>query len=304
MYRKGVKTMSQLICIGSSEHIDFIRNKLELECKLLQAEGVVLTINEAALGGYTFWEIELGPHKNRTGLEEGTVFSFRYSLAKFLTEYIFANYEQQLVGNLVKNHYYYFNQDEQAFILDKSLEILREGNSLRRKNGVLQLVFEYLEEHKLLIIDGFVRFRLKGYLEDLAEVVDQAVDEFLMEKEYNDFIRLLKYFVDIQDPKVERVNVLIQPNGFFQLYDGQDNIIKSDYLESFIIELADNELNYEDLLISTLITLAPRQIILHLPDAAAIRGTVSTIESVFEERVVICSGCGKCVNTKKQQKKP
>lgn len=304
MLKKGVKTMSQLIWIGHTEHIDFIRNKLELECKLLQAEGVVLTIEEAALGGYTFWEIELLSPKNRATLAEGTVFSFRYSMAKWLTKLIFAKYEEQLMKNIIKSHYYYFNQDEQEFILNKSQEILSEGYFPRRKNGILQSVIQYLEEHKLLIIDGFVRFRLKDYVEELSEAVDQAVDEYLMEKEYNDFIRLLKYFVDIQEPKVERVNVLIQANGFFQLFDGQNNIIKSDYLESFIIELADSELNYEDLLISTLITLAPRQIILHLPEPACVRGTVSTIESIFEERVDICSGCNKCINTKKQQKKP
>lgn len=296
--------MSQLICIGSSKHIAFIRNKLEQEGKLLQAEGVVLTIKESEHGGYTFWEIELSPDGNTVLLNESTLFSLRYSMARLLTELILTKYEPVLMGNFLKSHYYYFNRDEQEYILDKSREILAEGNFNRRRNEVFQEIFQYLEEFSLFITDGFVRFRLKEYLDELYEVVDLAVDDYLMEKEYNDFIRLLKYFVDIQEPKIERVNVLIQPNGFFQLFDGQNNIIKSDYLESFIIELADSELNYEDLLISTLITLAPKQIILHLPDAAAIRGTVSTIESIFEERVSFCSGCGKCINNKKQQKKP
>lgn len=304
MLKKGVKTMSQLIWIGHTEHIDFIRNKLELDGKLLQAEGVVMTIVEENLGAYTFLGVEICGNDPDCPLSEGTMFTLRYSIANLLTDLIIINYETPLLEKVLKSHCYYFSQEEQAFILDKSREILSDLNPGKRRSRVLQTVYEYLETEKVLNIHGFIRFRLKGYLDELSEVVEQAIDEYLMEKEYNDFVRLLKYFVDIQEPKIDRVNVLIQPNGFFQLYDGQDNVIKSDYLESFILELAENELNYEDLLISTLITLAPRQIVLHLPDAGAVGGTVSTVESIFEERVCLCNGCNKCANAKKHQKKP
>lgn len=298
------ETMSQLIWIGISEHIDFIRNKLEEQGKLLLAEGVVLKIQEKRLGGYTFFGINISTDQKGIPLGEGTVFSLRYSVAKVLTELVIAEYEKRILQGMIKNNYLYFTREEQLLVLEKAVALLRETHPNRRKNTVLQLIFDYLETERLLILEGFIRFRLRTYLEELNDAVEQAVDEYLTEKEYNDFIRLLKYFVDIQEPKIERVNVLIQPSGFFQLYDSCDNIIKSDYLENFIADLAENELSYEDLLISTLITLAPNQIILHLPDPSGVASTVSTIESVFEERLFLCNGCTKCSNYKKHHKKP
>ncbi|HHW06730.1 MAG TPA: putative sporulation protein YtxC [Clostridia bacterium] len=296
--------MSQLVWIGSSEHIDFIRNKLELESKLLLAEGVVLKINEQKHGGYTFFGISVPTDLKGIPLGEGTIFSLRYSVAKILTELITLKFERQLLQNLIKVHYHYFTWDERLLILEKALGFLAESYPQRRKHAVLQLIFDYLETERLLNLEGFIRFRLGSYMEELSDAVEQAVDEYLAEKEYNDFIRLLRYFVEIQEPRIERVNVLIQPSGLFQLYDSCDNIIKSDYLESFVAELAEHELSYEDLLISTLITLAPRHIILHLPDPGGVMSTVHTIESVFAERVSLCRGCAKCANYRKHNKKP
>lgn len=298
------ETMSRLIWIGISEHIDFIRNKLEEQSKLLLAEGVVLKIREKELDRYTFFGINFSTDQKGIPLGEGTVFSLRYSIAKILTELVITEYEKRILQGMLKNNYFYFTQEERQLILDKALVFLGESYPNRLKNTVLQLIFDYLETEQLLIVEGFIRFRLRTYLEELNDAVEQAVDEYLTEKEYNDFIKLLKYFVDIQEPKIERVNVLIQPSGFFQLYDSCDNIIKSEYLENFIADLAENELSYEDLLISTLITLAPSQIILHLPDPNGVKSTVSTIESVFEERLCLCNGCAKCSNYKKHHKKP
>lgn len=298
------ETMSQLIWIGISEHIDFIRNKLEEQGKLLLAEGVVLKIQETNLGGYTFFGINISTDQKGIPLGEGNVFSLRYSVAKILTELVLTAYEKRILQGIIKNNYLYFTHEERLLILEKAMALLGASHPNRRKNTVLQLIFDYLETERLLILEGFIRFRLRTYLEELNDAVEQAVDEYLAEKEYNDFIRLLKYFIDIQEPKIERVNVLIQPSGFFQLYDSCDNIIKSDFLENFIADLADNELSYEDLLISTLITLAPNQITLHLPDPSGVKSTVSTIESIFEERLHFCTGCAKCSNSRKHHKKP
>ena len=40
-----------------------------------------------------------------------------------------------------------------------------------------------------------------------------------MEREYREFIRLLKYFVDIQDPKFEIIHVVLKPDNKYILLD-------------------------------------------------------------------------------------
>ena len=59
-------------------------------------------------------------------------------------------------------------------------------------------------------MEGFIRFRLKDYIEELKYIIDGSVDELLIDREYNEFIKLLRYFVEIQEPKVEEVHVLLE----------------------------------------------------------------------------------------------
>lgn len=46
--------------------------------------------------------------------------------------------------------------------------------------------------------------------EDLEAVIDKVVERYMVEKEYDEFINLLKYFVDIQENKIDEVNVIIK----------------------------------------------------------------------------------------------
>jgi len=70
--------------------------------------------------------------------------------------------------------------------------------------------------------------------------------------------------------------------------------IKNDYMEGFVVELVDNEINYEDLLISALITIAPKNIVLHYQGDCGKSATIDTIKGVFTGRVLECAGCSLC----------
>ncbi|MGI6093735.1 MAG: sporulation protein YtxC, partial [Negativicutes bacterium] len=69
--------------------------------------------------------------------------------------------------------------------------------------------------------------------------------------------------------------------------------IKNNYLENFIVESA-SEINYEDLLITSLISIAPYNIMLHNHDINSSQNVVVTIKNVFEGRVALCEGCHIC----------
>ncbi|HHY59844.1 MAG TPA: hypothetical protein GX504_04430, partial [Clostridia bacterium] len=176
--------MSQLLWIGSSQHTDFLRDKLASQSRMLLAEGVVLAIHERALGGYTFFGLDVPTDLQGIPLGEGTVFSLRYNVAQILSELITLRFEKQLLQDLIKTHCYYFTRQERSLILEKALGFLAESYPQRRRNAVLQLILDYLKTERLLNLEGFIRFRLGSYLEELHEAVEKAVDEYLMEKEY------------------------------------------------------------------------------------------------------------------------
>ena len=63
--------------------------------------------------------------------------------------------------------------------------------------------------------------------------------------------------------------------------------ITSDCFKDFITEKQEHSLNNEDLLISSLITLAPKKIIIHLTGENYNKKILSTIEQIFTNKVVL-----------------
>ena len=76
-------------------------------------------------------------------------------------------------------------------------------------------------------------------------VVDKAVDEYVMDLEYKEFIRVLRCFVDIQDPEVEEVHVVIVKNGVYKVVDAQGQSVNNQNFEKFLLQ-RDDHINYED----------------------------------------------------------
>lgn len=288
----------QTFSIGSSKYTDFIRERLDIQFRSLWAQGWKGDLEEKQFGKYTF----VGCHIDGA---DGKLLPL---IAKAVTETIVLKWQEYLIKQIIKNHYYYFNEKERDDIQQRASKLLSTTNAStriplcpQRDELIYKKTIDYLKEDGHLIIEGFIRFRLREYWNELEAAVGEAVDDFLLEKEYNEFIRLLKYFVDIQEPRVERVHVVLHSSGTFQLFDDRDNLINHDYLEGFTVDLVDNEINYEDLLISALITIAPRQVVLHLSERAKTCTTIKTIKNVFGENVSICSGCSKFAHTKQRK---
>ncbi|WP_051965928.1 putative sporulation protein YtxC [Thermanaerosceptrum fracticalcis] len=295
--------MLEPISIGTYTSPNVLFNRLNSELEFLQREGLPLHIDINKVGNFTFLGCEITG--DNTGTSEEEVFNItKFYIANCLADIIVNEWESRIIKKIVRNTYYYYNEEEKQTILNKAKEILNPlgSNSYHqneRKEKVMVKILEYLDMHKELILEGFVNFRLKDYQNELEDVVNSAVDEFLLEKEYMEFIRLLRYFVDIQEPRVKTIQVIFKQTGKFNLLDENDKPVNNDYLEGFVVDLLDNEINYEDLLISALITLAPKEVILHLENGVVSGDIVTTIKNVFSNRVVMCSGCSKCRHPEK-----
>ena len=59
-------------------------------------------------------------------------------------------------------------------------------------------------------------------------------------------------------------------------------------------EITEGEINYDDLLVSSLITLAPRKVVIHSIGHFRNKELMETIKNVFYGRVIICQGCDVC----------
>jgi putative sporulation protein YtxC len=115
-----------------------------------------------------------------------------------------------------------------------------------------------------------------------------------MDKQYQEFISLLQYFVYIQDAKIPSAHLMHQGGHQFILLNDQFKPIETTQLDTwFTIEMLDKEVNFEDMIVSTLITVAPQQIYIHTREPEA--QIIKTIMQIFEGRFSICDYCRQCV---------
>lgn len=231
---------------------------------------------------------------------------FKYHMADILSDAIINEMEEKIAYKILSSQHNYFNGQERKAIIKHFKKDYRnqvykytEGVicTISRKAKMFEQIREYLDEDHVINIEGFARFRLRDYIEVLENNIDKAVEDFLMEKEYYEFIRLLKYFVDVQESKIDTVHVLMSENGKYKLYDDRNKIINNEDLESLAEEMADKDISYDDLLISSLITLAPKKIVLHVISRISKKEIFNTIRNVFSDKVSICSGCNLCLVT-------
>lgn len=164
---------------------------------------------------------------------------------------------------------------------------------VERRERVRMRILQYLERQNTLIVEGFLTFRLQDLVAEAEMALDGSVDAFLLQREYQEFIMLLRHFVETLPPRHDLVHVVLQPGGAFRLTDADGHALARDGEgEAAMVP----ELAAEDRVISALVTLAPRNVVLHRPAGAAALPdeALATIREVFGGRLHICAGCRIC----------
>lgn len=295
----------KLLTIGTIKPIDGFLDRLNLELEILKDEGIEIKSKSSSNDYVRFYIFYIDDEDILKGDYEYFKRMFFHCIANALSDMIINILEPKLIRKVIKDYYFYFEDYDQEMVYDMALNILdcndkdyQQGffNQIKRKTFILHKILEYLESNNIMIIDGFISFRLKDYLSQLEEVVDKAVDEFLIDKEYQEFIKLLKFFVDLQEPKRDIVNLIIKDDKIF-LYDDEMNIIEND--KNIDLFAQDNpDVSLDDIIVSTLINIAPKRIIIHCFTGNEKREVVNTLFNIFESKVVFCNQCKICKNIK------
>lgn len=166
----------------------------------------------------------------------------------------------------------------------------REARAAR----IAPVVAEQLRDDGAVMLDGVLTFRLPEYLCTLEDAVGQAVDDHLLEREYVEFIRLLRCFVAAQPPRTDRVHLVVG-GPVVRLFDREGRPMALESQPPVALESLEAAVNYEDVLISALIAAAPTRIVVH-PGRGGASHHVDSVRRVFESRVERCQGvrCALC----------
>lgn len=212
-------------------------------------------------------------------------------LCNIITDTILQFYEINIIKRILSFNYFYFDELERKKIEEICIESL-ENNKLKNRNKTIySKVQKYLKKNKSMILDGFVTFRIREYIEKIDELVDEGVNKYIIEKEYAEFISLLKMYVNSKEPETEEIH-LIYTNGESILLDKNKDIITISNNSFNAKYLSDITFSSNDFALNALLSLLPKKINIHLITKKD--EFVDTLCLIFENRVYMCTDCNIC----------
>lgn len=286
-----------LLSIEIEKNCDSLQKQLRKQIESFKEEGILIDESISYSGSLCTIDYSVKIESIKNYSVSDFISIFKYCVANALYEYVKSHEEARIINKLIDYDYYYFNIKERMEIQNIIKEKLCSTNTQEEPNkkfNMIQIFVDYFKNNSHINLKGFITFRLQNYILELQELIEKAVEDFLMDKEYNEFIKLLKYFVDIQEAKIDTVHILLEEDNKYKLYNQHGNSINNDYLNMIASEMIDKDINYEDLLISSLITIAPNRVFIHKIAKADNEEVIRTISRVFLDKVTVCDNCEWC----------
>jgi len=281
--------------LGTQHYHESIFQHLQ---KLREQEDLPLNVQETQLGKHWLISCHFELPDIEEPKKENTLAKIhRYYLANALADTILGYWERDYVQTVLRKRYH-LNRQERERVWPKALKCLNERGeeynyTVRRKTSLVAQILANLELNPIFDVEGFLRFRAGDYRAEVDRAIAYAVDEYILEKEYFEFIDLLKHFLDTQKPRIGVLHVGISAKGKFHLYNEAGEKITRNYLDGVESAGEGTDFSYEDLLISALISAAPQEVILHIK-YPGYQDTLQTIRNVFEGKIKECPGCSLC----------
>ena len=222
--------------------------------------------------------------------KENNITKFQNIVADILVDTILKFYQEGIIKRIINVNYFYFDEYEKNIIFENCQEFF-----IQDKDEIVETMFleikKYLKENRNIVLEGIANFRINEYIKILDNIVDMAVNKYIIEKEYKEFINLLKIYVGSTAPKVDVLH-LIYLNGESILLDKEKNIVQLDTNINNAKYLSDITFSSNDIALNTLLTLLPSKIEIHIIDKED--EFINTLKLIFDTKIRICTDCNIC----------
>jgi hypothetical protein len=139
-------------------------------------------LNQIELDDFYISDLEFRVYKNVIVHYTGkNVIFFEKNLSEVIANCIQHFYEEKILEKIIRKNYFYLSEDEQDSIIRISVRILNATKETEDfgKEILQELIYEYIDENKKMILDGFIIFRTKEYIEILDYISELAVTSYL-----------------------------------------------------------------------------------------------------------------------------
>lgn len=221
--------------------------------------------------------------------------AFYTVVSNIMSSLIIDLYEETILKRIISSNYFYFTNIEQRKILEICRDYLCSKDLdevTLRKESLKFSCIEYFSNNKSVILDGFINFRISNYIKIIDYVVDLSVNKFVIDREYNEFVDLLRCYINSKESNTSLVHLIYQ-NQEAILLDEFKNIITIDDTALNNKYLSDITFSSNDYALNTLLTLLPEKIYIHVIDSTQDE-FINTIKLIFDSRIYICNDCTIC----------
>ena len=220
---------------------------------------------------------------------------FFSKISNLLSFMIIDEFEDMLMKRIIDKNYFYFDALERNKILKNCYNILSDEYYAwfdKKFEALYNSLYSFISDNKVLLLDGFINFRLQAYTAILDDIVSESVNNYIIEKEYMEFISLLKLYINSQKNNSNIVHLIYNTSESILLDEHKNLILNSE--EIFNAKyLSDISFSANDYTLNSLLNLLPKKIYIHLIDNQ-IDEFINTLQLIFENRVSICLNCEIC----------
>ena len=206
-----------------------------------------------------------------------------------MTELIISLLKKRNLKDYICKTYTNINDNEKESVYLEALGLLEKKQNLIKEtiyNKISDLIVE--NENLNLDLDGFFKFRMKDFVSYISIISDIALEEHLIKRDRKEFLDALKYFIDIQEEKMDLLRITITKQGYFVLSNENGDEIKNLNNEEIKNIAMEENLNNEEMLISAIMTLCPKKIeILDKLNNEKTKNIKEVVSSLFEGKVTI-----------------
>lgn len=292
-----MQTLSVLLQKDKPASCEHFRQIVAKAKQKMPTAPVTIEIREETSAGYDIFKFVSWSAEEYTLETRDIVRSF---VSLVVMEFIIEQMQPQLIRQIIRKEFSSQLACEWNTLLPYIQLVLKENDAepsqLSYKTRLYQQILEYLQDHREMILDGFVRFRCKPYRDTLYDAIELGMEQYMEDKEYKEFVELLRYFVSVQETRYELVHVVRGSSKPFLFFDENGSLINLDQLD-MILNSVGQEFREEDYVVSALITLAPKRILFHLAEQRT--SLIETLNGIFGERLAACESCVYCQNVQR-----
>lgn len=213
------------------------------------------------------------------------------NISSYIYKNIINDYNKKQMTEFLMDNYFFLKQNEIDEVKDLIMSVLKMENPpkddvdiscLNKINFILNKIKQSINGDNELNVKGFITFRAKGVLNDIESIIDKVTEGYMVNKEHAELVKLMKYFAEIQECKIEKIIITI--NDDYTVKDSDNNDLYHSFLEA-VDSPINGDIKTEDLIMSGLISNSPKQIEIHNKENCKNEEFLNMIEKVFEDKI-------------------